>query len=106
MQMFKSHKKGALGDANKKKETCAEHEGKELDLFCKNCQKPVCLICQFGDHKGHDSTLLSKHFDAWKHDIKNTIEKLQVQSRKFNNAVLKIESELQGVKTVRLQQFM
>lgn len=32
---------------------CPEH-GKELTLYCKQCQNTICLVCLKTRHKGHD----------------------------------------------------
>lgn len=36
------------------------HSGQRCEVFCHDCQTPVCVMCCIGLHKGHHSVELNK----------------------------------------------
>ena len=44
--------------------TCPDHKGKDLDLFCVNCQRPICYLCdRVGGHHEHQMCDLQTAFE-------------------------------------------
>lgn len=65
---------------------CADHPGKELDIYCLTCGCMICYACQFGAHKGHDVELASNMsfinettFD-YKADIESQLSDLRLHA--------------------------
>ena len=40
--------------------TCDDHEGEELDTYCRSCEKQTCETCVKTTHKEHDWTIKTK----------------------------------------------
>ncbi|XP_021367307.1 tripartite motif-containing protein 2-like [Mizuhopecten yessoensis] len=57
--------------------TCTHHKGGQLDLYCEECQVPVCIKCVSTVHKSHLLCDLSKITHQSKHDIQNFIDKTE-----------------------------
>jgi len=34
--------------------TCPKHVDKDVEYFCRQCSKTVCVKCIFDEHNGHD----------------------------------------------------
>ncbi len=43
--------------------TCPDHEGKELDMYCETCERPICYLCdRIGGHHEHRVCDIQKAF--------------------------------------------
>ena len=40
--------------------TCEEHEGEDMDTYCRSCDKRTCEVCCKKEHKDHDWTTTAK----------------------------------------------
>jgi len=57
---------------------CLEHNGLEIDAYCKKCDLPVCPKCGIQKHSGHELVLLKDYandnlkpeLEAWKKKVK------------------------------------
>ncbi|XP_073339186.1 E3 ubiquitin-protein ligase TRIM21-like [Pagrus major] len=76
---------------------CAKHD-KLLELFCRDDQTCVCMLCTISDHKPHDVVPLKEEYEGRKAELGKTEAELQqmVQQRQ-----LKIEEFKQSVKVSR-----
>ncbi|XP_037328043.2 E3 ubiquitin-protein ligase TRIM39-like [Pungitius pungitius] len=63
---------------------CTKHD-KPLELFCKNDQMCVCMLCTVLDHKMHDVVLLEEEYEEKKVELKTTDAEIQqmVQKRRL-----------------------
>ena len=51
-----------------------DHNKKELEFFCKNCETPVCQTCVTLDHGGHNMKLIKEEAERQKIQMKSLIE--------------------------------
>lgn len=57
---------------------CREHYDKQCELYCKQCDTPVCSLCVSAkDHKTHDLIEILKHFENLKKIIFQDIKELK-----------------------------
>lgn len=47
---------------------CPEHK-KPLEVYCQSCQKLICLMCGYCDHKTHNQDLIERVFEQCKEQI-------------------------------------
>ncbi|XP_034540616.1 E3 ubiquitin-protein ligase TRIM21-like [Notolabrus celidotus] len=74
---------------------CEKHE-KPLELFCKNDQMCVCMMCTILDHKTHDVVPLREGYKGKKAKLGNTEAEIQqmIQKRRLKIAEFKQSVEL------------
>ncbi|XP_034542643.1 E3 ubiquitin-protein ligase TRIM21-like isoform X2 [Notolabrus celidotus] len=74
---------------------CEKHE-KPLELFCKNDQMCVCMMCTILDHKTHDVVPLREGYKGKKAKLGNTEAEIQqmIQKRRLKVAEFKQSVEL------------
>ncbi|XP_071484978.1 uncharacterized protein [Diadema antillarum] len=67
-----------LGDvsAGKVKRPCPEHNEKEADVYCKDCQVPMCHTCAVTTHVRHELADIMKFFAHKKQTIKRDLKKM------------------------------
>ena len=56
---------------------CSEHVGETLKVYCKKCDKVVCLVCALRDHATHESIIA----DDLKHKLQVDIESCEAHCR-------------------------
>ena len=64
---------------------CDEHEGEEMDLYCKTCKRPTCTECVKNIHKEHD-------FDS----IRNFFRKIKISRL---DLIRNIQSKVHPIRT-------
>ncbi|XP_021367305.1 tripartite motif-containing protein 2-like [Mizuhopecten yessoensis] len=57
--------------------TCTHHKGGQLDLYCEECQIPVCIKCVSTVHKSHPLCDLSEIIHQTKQDVQSFIDKTE-----------------------------
>ncbi|XP_041651898.1 E3 ubiquitin-protein ligase TRIM21-like [Cheilinus undulatus] len=74
---------------------CEKHD-KLLELFCKNDQRCVCVICTYTDHKTHDVVPLKEEYEGKKAELGKTEAEIQqmIQKRRVKIEELKHSVEL------------
>ncbi|XP_072179829.1 uncharacterized protein [Diadema setosum] len=67
-----------LGDvsAGKVKWPCPEHDKKEVELYCKDCQVPMCHTCAVTTHVRHELADILKFFAQKKNTIEQDLTKI------------------------------
>ncbi len=57
----------------------SEHAGQKLELFCQNCNEPICYKCiaKGGKHYDHDYDPLDEAFDKYKGEIMTSLEPME-----------------------------
>ncbi|XP_031157014.1 E3 ubiquitin-protein ligase TRIM39-like [Sander lucioperca] len=74
---------------------CTEHN-KPLELFCKNDQTCVCMLCSVLDHKMHDVVPLKKEYEGKKTELGKTEAEIQqmIQKRRLKIQEIKHSVDL------------
>ncbi|XP_041650595.1 E3 ubiquitin-protein ligase TRIM21-like [Cheilinus undulatus] len=74
---------------------CEKHD-KLLELFCKNDQRCVCMLCSVTDHKTHDVVPLREEYEGKKAELGKTEAEIQqmIQKRQVKIEELKHSVEL------------
>ncbi|XP_034047445.1 E3 ubiquitin-protein ligase TRIM21-like [Thalassophryne amazonica] len=74
---------------------CEKHD-KLLELFCKNDQMCVCILCTILDHKSHDVVPLKEEYEGKKAELKKTEAEIQdmIQNRRLKIQEIKKSVEL------------
>ena len=62
---LKEQKKGAL--------CCADHQERELELYCESCEQLICLQCVITKHSGHKYSLEKDVLEKCKEEIKASL---------------------------------
>ncbi|XP_041651060.1 E3 ubiquitin-protein ligase TRIM21-like [Cheilinus undulatus] len=65
---------------------CEKHD-KLLELFCKNDQRCICVLCSVTDHKTHDVVPLREEFEGKKNDIRQMIQTRRVKIEELKHSV-------------------
>ncbi|XP_037548004.1 E3 ubiquitin-protein ligase TRIM21-like [Nematolebias whitei] len=74
---------------------CSQHD-QPLQLFCKNDQTCVCMLCSVLDHKTHELVPLREEYEGKKAELRNTEAEVQ---QMIQNRRLKIQELRESVKT-------
>ncbi|XP_037548162.1 E3 ubiquitin-protein ligase TRIM21-like [Nematolebias whitei] len=74
---------------------CSKHD-QPLQLFCKNDQTCVCMLCSVLDHKTHELVPLREEYEGKKAELRNTEAEVQ---QMIQNRRLKIQELRESVKT-------
>ncbi|XP_041651900.1 E3 ubiquitin/ISG15 ligase TRIM25-like [Cheilinus undulatus] len=74
---------------------CEKHD-KLLELFCKNDQRCVCVMCTYSDHKTHDVVPLKEEYEGKKAELGKTEAEIQqmIKKRRVKIEELKHSVEL------------
>ncbi|XP_041651064.1 nuclear factor 7, brain-like isoform X2 [Cheilinus undulatus] len=74
---------------------CEKHD-KLLELFCKNDQRCVCVMCTYSDHKTHDVVPVKEEYEGKKAELGKTEAEIQqmIQKRRVKIEELKHSVEL------------
>ncbi|XP_062596041.1 E3 ubiquitin-protein ligase TRIM36-like, partial [Saccostrea cucullata] len=72
---------------------CRDHEMKHCELYCENCDIPVCLLCVSSDkHQGHKISNTLENFSSRKELLKKDLKLLEeVISPKYEKLVSELE---------------
>ena len=78
---------------DKSKVYCPEHAGKEVELYCKKCEEPVCLKCAIkgGKHHSHDYEELDKAFEKYKGEMTASLGPMEQQLTTVKKALAQFE---------------
>ena len=92
-RVTKNHKLVSIAEIQKgkvkelsQKRYCLEHEGEELKLYCRTCQKVICRDCTIVTHKQHEYTF-----------FKDVTEELSTKLKHLSAAAAKKEKSIRGV---------
>jgi hypothetical protein len=56
---------------------CKDHSKQRCEIYCEQCDVPVCTKCIIGPHKGHDAVELSEAIETKKQEIKKEIQEIE-----------------------------
>ncbi|XP_056002421.1 tripartite motif-containing protein 2-like [Ostrea edulis] len=59
---------------------CPKHPKRQSELYCENCEIPVCIICvSSGKHKGHDISNVLEKFSSKTQNLQKDLEELETR---------------------------
>ncbi len=102
-----SSDKGKREDYVKRKKRdhlyCAQHKGKEMELFCETCSELACLKCAVkgGKHHSHNYTFLGDDCEKYKSEISATIEPAHQRVHLVKKALTQVEKRSNDVQVQR-----
>ena len=67
------------------------HEKKELEIFCKICEVPICSTCALTDHEGHAKMLLEAAANERKLKLQLVIENQKQRARRKMSKIAKLD---------------
>ena len=70
-----------------------DHNKKELEFFCKNCETPACQTCVTLDHGGHNMKLIKEEAERQKIQMKSLIENQRHNLQAKMNAVSQLNED-------------
>ena len=77
---------------NKTKVFCPDH-GKEVELYCKECEEPICFKCAIkgGKHHSHDYEELEQTFEKYKKEMTASLGPMEQQLTTVKKALAQFE---------------
>ncbi|XP_007485334.2 tripartite motif-containing protein 45 isoform X2 [Monodelphis domestica] len=70
---------------------CSIHPPEELNLFCEQCDQPVCRDCVLGDHREHTYDLVSNVIYKHGNSIRDLLKSTQPHMGTLERALIQIE---------------
>ena len=70
-----------------------DHNNKELEFFCKNCETPACQTCVTLDHGGHNMKLIKEEAERQKIQMKSLIENQRRNLQAKMNAISQLDED-------------
>ena len=70
-----------------------DHNKKELEFFCKNCETPVCQTCVTLDHGGHKMKLIKEEAERQKIQTKSLIENQRRNLQAKMNTISQLDED-------------
>ena len=70
-----------------------DHNKKELEFFCKNCETPACQTCVTLDHGGHALILIKEEAERQKIQMKSLIENQRRNLQAKMNATSQLDED-------------
>nr|XP_022293307.1 uncharacterized protein LOC111103949 isoform X1 [Crassostrea virginica] len=79
---------------------CKIHSGQRCEVFCHDCQTPVCVMCCIGPHQGHHAVELNKIIAQKKQEIQKETEEIESKLiPKYQEADTNIKIEISKATT-------
>ena len=70
-----------------------DHNKKELEFFCKNCETPACQTCVTLDHGGHNMKLIKVEAERQKIQMKSLIENQRRNLQAKMNTISQLDED-------------
>ena len=84
LEEHKRAKEGAL--------YCADHQERELELYCDTCEKLICLQCTITEHNGHKYNLVKDVLEKSKQEIKTSLTPAEEQLTAVSKALERVDT--------------
>ena len=88
LDILKEHKKAKEGALY-----CADHQERELELYCESCEQLICVHCVTTEHKGHQCSLLKDVLEKCKEEIKASLTPAKEQLSAVGKASKQVKSQ-------------
>ena len=95
LDILKEHKKAKEGARY-----CADHQERELELYCESCEQLICVQCTITEHHGHKYSLLKDALEKYKKDTKASL----TPAKERMSAVRKASKSIKTLKNEILNQ--
>ena len=96
---------GKEGAVRNKQENlyCAQHKGKEIELYCETCNELACLKCAVkgGKHQRHIYSFLGNESSKYKSDISSALEPVHQRAHQVKKALVQVEKRSEEVASQR-----
>ena len=95
-----SHFLDILSEHKKAKEGalyCADHQERELELYCESCEQLICLQCTITEHHGHNYNLVKDVFQKHKLEIVASLAPAKEQLATISKASERVNSRKRQV---------
>ncbi|XP_072025030.1 uncharacterized protein [Amphiura filiformis] len=80
--------------------TCPDHEGKELDMYCEPCERPICYLCdRTGGHHEHKVCDIQQAFAQRKTNITQRATVLRARKHEHDSFIRTLQNGEQVCKT-------
>ena len=91
---------GILSEHKKAKEGalyCADHQERELELYCESCEQLICLQCTTTEHNGHNYNLVKDVFQKHKLERESSLAPAKEQLVAISKASERVDSRKRQV---------
>jgi hypothetical protein len=78
---------------------CKDHPNQISNLYCQDCNVPVCLRCLTGNHKRHGAVDLAEIYEATRSTIKEDLQEMRHFKSEYEKVVQEMEGKLAQYKT-------
>ena len=92
LDILKEHKK-----AKEVAFYCADHQDREVELYCEICKQLICVQCVATEHTGHTCKLLKDVLEKCKGDIKDSLTPTKEQLSAVRKASKQVESQKEEI---------
>ena len=69
---------------------CSAHQDKTIELNCKQCELPICILCHVVNHNGHETETID---DA----LERLLPKLNKNSEQVKHNIKYIQAQIEGL---------
>ena len=76
---------------------CADHQKRELELYCESCEQLICFQCTITEHRGHNYSLVKDIFEKHKQEIDTSLAPAKEQLsavRKASKCIKALKNEV------------
>ena len=87
LDILKEHKKAKEGAFY-----CADHQERELELYCESCEQLICFQCTITEHHGHKYNLVMDVLEKCKEEIKASLTPAKEQLSAVGKASKQVKS--------------
>ena len=77
------------------KRYCSEHDGEELKLYCRTCEKAICRDCTIVTHKQHSYTFIKDVAEELSQKLRNLSTKVTTKREQIHGVINHIHREKQ-----------
>ena len=92
LDILSEHKKAKEGALY-----CADHQDRELELYCESCEQLICLQCTITEHNGHNYNLVKDVFQKHKLEIVESLAPAKKQLTSISKASEQVNSRKRQV---------
>ena len=92
LDILSEHKKAKEGALY-----CADHQERELELYCESCEQLICVQCTITEHNGHNYNLVKDVFQKHKLEIVASLAPAKEQLGTISKASERVNSRKRQV---------
>ena len=88
----------SLSHGNPEPTYCELHKGEKLQMFCKDCNVPVCNVCTVAEHVDHEVCQLEDINVQYSETLRNLLVQVKPLVRMLNESIKNIEFMMGSVR--------